>query len=595
MDCPLDDPTDCPKDGYEKMAKKRTLSIHIKKAVLYVRVSTHWQIDKDSLPVQRKELEYYCRYVLGIDDFVILEDAGYSAKNTDRPAYQEMMSRIRTGEFSHLLVWKIDRISRNLLDFVNMYEELKDLGVVFVSKNEQFDTSTALGEAMLKLTLIFAEMERKVTSERVTDIMLSRADAGKWNGGHSSYGYQVTKGVYTIVEEEAAVVKMMFDMYEAGKSLLNVARTINAMGIKTRRGHEWSATTVWIVIDNPVYCGTYRYNLRNEQKGSHEWSFREDKDVIYVEDHHPAIISKEQFKRCQEILDRRNSKKRGTPKTYERKHTHIFAGLLTCGICGSQMSATIDRARKGGWRPSIYHCTKRRKSHACQNKYVSDARIGPFVMNYLSNMMKTYKAFGESTTPSTLEKKLLRGPAMKDVAGIEQEGLLQTFEAFKNGGNLTEIFTLPANTEPDAAPVADERNLLENNKRRLERALNRLKALFMYNDAEMSEVEYATERHKLLDELNSVNERLRHLESLTENSMVGDSEWMEQASYFLITQELMSKRSISYETLLKAVDSKTIKLFINLTVQNFCILDGKIASITFKSGIIHKFLYKTDQ
>ena len=92
---------------------------------------------------------------------MIFEDAGYSAKNTDRPDYQQMMARMRTGEFSHLLVWKIDRISRNLLDFSVMYAELKELGVVFVSKNEQFDTSSAMGEAMLKIILIFAELERK--------------------------------------------------------------------------------------------------------------------------------------------------------------------------------------------------------------------------------------------------------------------------------------------------------------------------------------------------------------------------------------------------------------------------------------------------
>ena len=108
----------------------------------------------------------------------MFEDAGYSAKNTDRPRYQQMMARLRTGEFSHLVVWKIDRISRNLLDFAAMYEELKRLGVVFVSKNEQFDTSTAIGEAMLKIILIFAELERKMTSERVTAVMLSRANNG---------------------------------------------------------------------------------------------------------------------------------------------------------------------------------------------------------------------------------------------------------------------------------------------------------------------------------------------------------------------------------------------------------------------------------
>ena len=121
------------------------------KAALYVRVSTLYQIDKDSLPFQKQELENYCKYALNIDDVEIFEDAGYSGKNTDRPAYQRMMARIRRGEFTHVCVWKIDRISRNLLDFAGMYEELKKHRVTFVSKNEQFDTSSAMGEAMLKI------------------------------------------------------------------------------------------------------------------------------------------------------------------------------------------------------------------------------------------------------------------------------------------------------------------------------------------------------------------------------------------------------------------------------------------------------------
>lgn len=79
-----------------------------------------------------------------------------------------MMSRIRTGEFTHILVWKIDRISRNLLDFASMYAELKELGITFISKNEQFDTSSAIGEAMLKIILVFAELERNMVSERVS-------------------------------------------------------------------------------------------------------------------------------------------------------------------------------------------------------------------------------------------------------------------------------------------------------------------------------------------------------------------------------------------------------------------------------------------
>ena len=119
------------------------------RVAIYVRVSTLYQVDKDSLPMQKNDLIAYAKLMLGTDDYVIFEDAGYSGKNTDRPKFQEMMSQMRNGAFTHLLVWKIDRISRNLLDFAAMYSELKDLGVTFVSKSEQFDTSTAMGEAML--------------------------------------------------------------------------------------------------------------------------------------------------------------------------------------------------------------------------------------------------------------------------------------------------------------------------------------------------------------------------------------------------------------------------------------------------------------
>ena len=172
-----------------KPAKKAADAVTTLKAAIYIRVSTQYQVDRASLPVQREELINYAKYALDITDCVVFEDAGYSAKNTDRPDYQRMMARVRTGEFSHLLVWKIDRISRNLLDFAAMYAELKKLGIVFVSKNEQFDTSSAMGEAMLKIILVFAELERNMTSERVSAVMLSRANDGIWNGGKVPFGY----------------------------------------------------------------------------------------------------------------------------------------------------------------------------------------------------------------------------------------------------------------------------------------------------------------------------------------------------------------------------------------------------------------------
>ena len=214
--------------------KKRIIDIVSElKVAIYIRVSTKWQIDKDSLPLQREELPKYAELVLGIKNYEVFEDAGYSAKNTDRPAYQRMMAKVRSGEFSHILVWKIDRISRNLLDFASMYQELKDYGVTFVSKNEQFDTSTAIGEAMLKIILVFAELERNMTSERVTAVMLSRAEQGLWNGGRVPFGYGYDKELkeFSINETEAAVVRMIYEMYRQDCSTLKVARDLNEKGL----------------------------------------------------------------------------------------------------------------------------------------------------------------------------------------------------------------------------------------------------------------------------------------------------------------------------------------------------------------------------
>ena len=124
------------------------------KVAIYIRVSTLHQIDRDSLPMQRQDLIAYAKLILNTDDVTIFEDAGYSGKNTIRPEFQKMMSQLRTGTYTHLLVWKIDRISRNLLDFAEMYQELKDLGVTFVSKNEQFDTGSGTADVFLTATII---------------------------------------------------------------------------------------------------------------------------------------------------------------------------------------------------------------------------------------------------------------------------------------------------------------------------------------------------------------------------------------------------------------------------------------------------------
>lgn len=575
------------------LPKKTIPQIKQKRAAIYVRVSTQYQVDRASLPVQRSELVNYAKYALDIPDFVIFEDAGYSAKNTDRPDYQQMMARIRTGEFSHLLVWKIDRISRNLLDFAAMYSELKQLGVVFVSKNEQFDTSSAMGEAMLKIILVFAELERNMTAERVSAVFLSRANDGIWNGGKVPFGYAYDKQTktFSILEDEAKTVRLIYALYESSKSLVTVSKALNERGIKTRNGSEWSPTTVHTMLSNPFYSGTYRYNYRNESDPHHHVPKKKE-DWILVKNHHPAIVSPEHQASVELILA---SKSYGKNQTYQRKNIHAFAGLLTCGYCGSTMAATIDRARADGWRPSVYICSRRRMSNDCQNKYVSDVTLGPFVLNFFANLIKASNSFGKSTSIETLEKKLLRGDALSIVDHIERPGLEELYNHLRSGFDEKPFDSLAVNAAETSSDV-QERDLLLADKRRLERALKRLNAIYLYGDEEIPGKDFILDRKSITDSLQQIDDRLKELDAAAVFDVsLSDDEFMEKASQFILTQQLLDKRSVNYEKFIRKIDPRIVKDFLNETVSNFCIKDGLTTSVLLKNGIELRFCYKAQQ
>ena len=575
---------------------KLTDKLNSIRVAIYVRVSTHYQIDKDSLPVQKEELTAYAKYVLNASSYEVFEDAGYSAKNTDRPDYQKMMSRVRSGEFTHILVWKLDRISRNLLDFAAMYDELKKLGVTFVSKNEQFDTSSAMGEAMLKIILVFAELERKMTAERVTAVMVARAGNGQWNGGRVPYGYSWDKDTetFSIVDEEAKVVLRMYDMYEERHSLLYVAKTLNAAGIHPRSGKEWSPTAVSIILKNMFYTGAYRYNYFDMSKRGSRQDIKPESEWVIVEEHHPAIVPKERWRNVVLTLERNQRGWNASGKTYSRKNIHVFAGLLTCGCCGANMSATSNcRELKGGYRPSIYACMSHRKNSGCPNKYITDTTLGPFVLNYIANLIKAKESFGKTTSPETLQKKLLRGEMFGNVACIKEHGLMELYSLYKS--QVSGIKYTPKPTGEEDADNSSERDILLSERRRIERALSRLKSLYLYSEEDMAEKDYIIEKKQLDEQLEKVNARLDELsEGLTSQFSISDDELMAKASYFIMSQKLSDKRFVNYRRLLEETDPRILKDFINSVSSNFCIENGKIRSITFKNGIIHEFVYKDD-
>lgn len=574
-----------------KTVKSKSELSREKKVAIYIRVSTMHQIDKDSLPMQRKDLIAYAELILGISEYEIFEDAGYSGKNTDRPAFQDMMYRIRNGEFSHVLVWKIDRISRNLLDFAEMYEELQELRVVFVSKNEQFDTSTAIGEAMLKIILVFAELERNMTSERVTAAMISRASNGQWNGGRIPFGYDYDpeSGEFSIREDEAQVCRILKDDYMENKSLTHTSRLLNDRGYRTRAGVEWSPTTVWIIVSSPFYAGIYRYN---RYKGTEHRTENPEDEWVMVPNHHPAIFTIQEHEIMSSML---KDNSRNFSNYFDRQHTssrvHLFSGIAYCGKCGNKMVSTPGRLNVDGYRPSNYSCPQRRKTKGCDNPTVNDSVLGEFVINYILNMLNAKKEFSSINSPGELEKQLLFGSTFSSVEHIEENGLHEFYNLLTRYGSDNSYSFSIRRPKKKKAAVSPEVEQLRKEKERQERAMQRLQDLYLYSESAMSEKDFIIRKSEISKRLGDVSAKLGLVSRDTDSSL-SDEDFIKQASHLLISKQLAERKYIYFKEFAKSVSPEILKTYLDTILDSVALTDGHVESIIFRNGLTHKFIYK---
>lgn len=570
--------------AFFKLNNERKLRVAI-----YVRVSTTYQVDKDSLPMQKQDLIAYAKLMLGTDDYVIFEDAGYSGKNTDRPRFQEMMSQMRAGLFTHLLVWKIDRISRNLLDFATMYSELKDLGVTFVSKNEQFDTSSAMGEAMLKIILVFAELERNMTSERVTATMISRASNGLWNGGRVPFGYDYDSSTqeFSFNESEYNIARMIHDVYEELRSLVRLARYLNEKGYRTRAGSLWSPVSLQKILRSVFYCGDYRYNVLKE---GNRQKVKDESEWVTVLDHHRAIVTREQKERVIALLDKNARICKQNNMYKKQKNIHIFASLVYCADCGTPMGASLAAAKKD-WRYSKYSCpTKRKSPQLCQSKITSDPTIGEFLFNYILNMLNAQNRFDEIHSPDELQSALLIGDTFRDIIAIDRDGLNDLYNVLSSGNVSGQIYGKGVDIKPKK-PVDSELSQLRNEKSKLERALDRLTNLFLYSEDAMSEAEFIIQKSKLIDKLEEINDQIGFANSDTWEQSVSDEVFVQRASEFIIAQKLSDRRYINYKRLATSVDAEVLQTFVRSILDSITMQEGRVKQIVFKNGLSHTFLY----
>lgn len=273
--------------------KAKTLGISTDCAALYMRVSTERQVDEgSSLDSQRERLIAYCKAQdWRVCDEHIYVDAGISgSKTANRPAFQAMMEAAKKGEIRRVVALKLDRLARNVRDFLATVDTLKADGVDLVLIKESFDTSTPYGEFALTMFAAMAQLERIQIAERVTDGRMKKARDGVWLGGTPPFGYVAdAAGVWHIDEAAAATVRHIFTEFVAlyrHTTLTEIASGLNADKIRTQRGGSWYASTVRYVLLNNAYAGLRQYGNETAVPSSQ-----------------PAIITEELYQAAQRRLD----------------------------------------------------------------------------------------------------------------------------------------------------------------------------------------------------------------------------------------------------------------------------------------------------
>lgn len=364
----------------------------MKRAVIYARVSTAEQaeegysIDAQIDTVKNKCIqegrEIICEYI----------DRGISGKSiSKRLQLQKLLEDAKQNKFDEVWVWKTNRLARNHLDLLKIVDHLNKYNIGFKSCSESFDTSTPSGKLLMNVLASIGEFERETIVENVKMGMKQRARTGKWNGG-LVLGYKSVqseddenKTELIIVEEEAATVRLIFQLYSEGKGLKSISNYMNSHGYRSKKGNLFSIITIKEILMNPLYAGTIRYNLRENWNEKRRRGI--NKNPIIVDGQHDAIISKELWDKVQEIYSQKSQKPQRV-----FAGSYPLSGILKCPVCGSSMVAGRSKKKNKNGTCKIhryYYCGAWRNKglSACNPNAIRADEIEQQVFNRLRNVL----------------------------------------------------------------------------------------------------------------------------------------------------------------------------------------------------------------
>lgn len=352
---------------------------------------------------------------------IVFEDEGFSGGNMNRPAFRRMTAQMERGEISTLVVYRLDRVSRNVSDFSGFIDNLNRRDIVFVSIREQFDTATPMGRAMIYIASVFSQLERETIAERIRDNMHELAKTGRWLGGNTPTGYcsESVKSVTVdgktkkacklkLIPTEAEIVKTIFDLFAQTGSLTLTEAELIKRRILTKNENHFTRFSIKSILQNPVYMiadedayeyfalkdsdvfssreqfdgihGILAYNRTDQEKGK-ATVFNPVNEWIVSVGKHPGIIPGKVWVAVQDNLERNKTKSYRRP----RKNEALLTGLLFCA-CGNRMYPRLsNRKTADGDIIYTYVCKmkERSKKELCKRRNANGNTLDTAIVEQL--------------------------------------------------------------------------------------------------------------------------------------------------------------------------------------------------------------------
>ena len=472
---------------------------------------------------------------------LVYEDEGFSGGNLERPEFKKMMSDSRKIEFSAIVVYRLDRISRNIGDFAKLIEDLGNRRIDFISIREQFDTSSPMGRAMMYIASVFSQLERETIAERIRDNMHELSKTGRWLGGNTPTGYEsesithVTLDGKTrkacklkIIPDELNTVKLIFDKFIATGSLAKTDEFLATGRYKTKRGKPFTRFAIKAILSNPVYMiadedaydylidnnvdlfadkeefdgkhGIMAYNRTLQRPGKATQEKPINEWIVSVGKHQGAVPGSD-WVQVQGLLSLNKSQQYRKP----RSHIALLSGLIVCGKCGKHMRPKLtDRKTVSGEGIYTYLCTTKERSRgrACDMKNVNGNTLD-------TKIIETIKSFKKQSTDMAKLVALTKKRISDNREGYEAELLKLRLQIEDNEKAIKALVISLGKSEGTNA----EKYIIE----QIDEFHEKSKVL----KKRLSDLEALIQRHDLSDgEFDSIRKTLSNMDESIENYTV---------------------------------------------------------------------------